>query len=154
MSTSARAVVRLVDELRWLNEAVVHAAPAAPAGEPSPAVCAVKDAAAGALEAAADVLERPTQVSPSSAPAALRELDDALAQLERHTTVALPDGRERAQAADARAVISALNPSFRSQELSFVVAQIASNAGAAAAAERRTWMQRLLGRQPPVFPEP
>jgi uncharacterized membrane protein YccC len=152
LSTSARAVVRLVDELRWLNEAVVHAAPAMPAGEPSPAVWAVKDAAAGALEAAADVLERPTQVSPSSVPAALQELDDALAQLERHTTIALPDGRERARDADARAVISSLNPSFRSQELSFVVAQIASNAGAAAAAERRTWMQRLLGRQPPGLP--
>jgi uncharacterized membrane protein YccC len=152
LSTSARAVVRLVDEFRWLDEAVVHAAPAVSAGEPDPAVCAVKDAAARALEAAADVLERPLQVSPSSVPAALQGLDDALAQLERHTTIALPGGRGRGQAADARAVISSLNPSFRSQELSFVVAQIASNAGAAAAAERRTWMQRLLGRQPTGLP--
>jgi uncharacterized membrane protein YccC len=145
LSTSARAVVRLVDELRWLNEAVVHAPPPAPTGPLDPHVCAVKDAAARVLEAAADVLERPRDAS--GVPAALRQLEAALAELERQTTVTPPTGQ-----ADARAVISSLDPSFRSQELSFAVEQIAMNADAAGAAERRTWIERLLGRQPAGLP--
>jgi uncharacterized membrane protein YccC len=145
LSTSARAVVRLVDELRWLNEAVVHAPPPVPTGPLDPHICAVKEAAAHVLEAAADVLDRPKE--PSGVPPALRQLEDALAELERHTTLTPPGGRT-----DARAVISSLNPSFRSQELTFAVAQIAANADAAGAAERRTWIERLLGRQPPGLP--
>jgi uncharacterized membrane protein YccC len=141
LSTSARAIVRLVDELRWLNSAIVHAPAPEGARGLDPEVCAVKEAAAGALAAAADSIERPQDAS--DVPAALARLNDALAQLESHTTLALPSDRE-----DAHAVVSSLNPSFRSQELTFAVTQIAANAAAAAAAERRTWMQRLLGRQP------
>jgi uncharacterized membrane protein YccC len=51
----------------------------------------------------------------------------------------------------ARAVVSALDPSFRAQELSFIVSQIAQNSEYAAAAERRSFMQRWLGRQPSGF---
>jgi hypothetical protein len=141
LSTSARAIVRLVDELRWLNNAVVHSPAPEGAGAPGPDVCAVKEAAAAALTAAADTIERPQDAS--DVPAALAGLQDALTQLENHTTLTLPRDR-----GDAHAVVSSLNPSFRSQELTFAVTQIAANADAAAAAERRTWMQRLLGRQP------
>ncbi len=49
---------------------------------------------------------------------------------------------------DAPRVVSALDPSFRAQELSFVVAQVAANAEFTAAATRRSWLDRLLGRQP------
>jgi hypothetical protein len=44
--------------------------------------------------------------------------------------------------------LSALDPSFRAQELSFAVAQIGNNIDLTAAAERRSWLERLLGRQP------
>jgi hypothetical protein len=44
--------------------------------------------------------------------------------------------------------VSSLDPSFRSQELSFAVSQIAANIDLAAAAERRSWLERLTGRQP------
>ena len=44
--------------------------------------------------------------------------------------------------------MSSLDPSFRAQELSFVVGQIATNTEFAAAAARRSWVDRLLGRQP------
>jgi hypothetical protein len=47
-----------------------------------------------------------------------------------------------------RGIVSSLDPSFRAQELSFVVAQIARNTEFAAAAERRSWPDRVLGRQP------
>ena len=45
-------------------------------------------------------------------------------------------------------VISSLDPTFRAQELSFIVSQIATNIDLAAAAERRSWIDQLLGRQP------
>ena len=45
-------------------------------------------------------------------------------------------------------VITALDPSFRAQELGFVVSQIAANIDLTAAAERRSWMERVLGHQP------
>lgn len=45
-------------------------------------------------------------------------------------------------------MVSALDPSFRAQELSYVVSQVALNTDFAAAAERRSWVDRLLGRQP------
>ena len=48
-------------------------------------------------------------------------------------------------------VVSALDPSFRAQELSFVVMQIGANTGVQAAAARRGWVARVLGRQPPGF---
>ena len=44
--------------------------------------------------------------------------------------------------------LTALDPSFRAQELSFAVSQVASNIELTAAAERRGWWERLLGRQP------
>jgi hypothetical protein len=45
-------------------------------------------------------------------------------------------------------LVSSLNPSFRAQELGFAVTNIARDVDLMAAAERRTWLQRLLGRQP------
>ena len=48
-------------------------------------------------------------------------------------------------------MVSALDPSFRSQELSFIVLQIAANVDFAARAERRTWLEKVLGRQPEGF---
>src|SRR5262249_44361190 len=47
-----------------------------------------------------------------------------------------------------RAVVSSLDPSFRAQELSYVVSQIAANIDMAAAAERRRWIDPVLGRRP------
>jgi uncharacterized membrane protein YccC len=141
LSTAARAVVRLVDELRWLDEIVAHVPVT---GRPDPHVGAVMDAAADALERSADAIEEPAGDAPARLQAAVAALSDALEELERLTTVAVPAGGH----ADASAVVTSLSPSFRAQELSFVVTQIAANAGAAAAAENRTWMQRLLGRQP------
>jgi uncharacterized membrane protein YccC len=44
--------------------------------------------------------------------------------------------------------VSSLQPSFRSQEISFIVAAIAQNIQLGAAAQRRSWPQRVLGRQP------
>jgi len=152
LSTSARAVVRLVDELRWLNSVVLRSVLKSPAGKkPIMEVCTVKQAAATALDAAADLLDSPGQ-SGEALSAATTQLTAALQELERTSTATLP---ESAAAADeeehARRVVSALDPSFRSQELSFIVLQIAANVEFAARAERRTWVEKVLGRQPEGF---
>ncbi|MEN3282785.1 MAG: hypothetical protein V7607_3925 [Solirubrobacteraceae bacterium] len=133
LSTAARAVVRLVDELRWLNTLVLQGAPHAAAGPVDPDVVAVKSAAALVLERGADLLDAP-QSSPDALHAALDELRARLSELERGAALKLP--------------VSSLDPSFRAQELSFVVWQIATNIDFAAAAERRSWLEQLLGRQP------
>jgi Fusaric acid resistance protein-like len=135
LSTAARTVVRLVDELRWLNDVLAASRPTGM--PPDQRACAVKSAAAMVLERGADQLDAP-QLPPHELHAALAELGERLGELERGATVVTADG-------DA---ISALDPSFRAQELSFVVTQIARNVDLAAAAERRSWMEQLLGRQP------
>jgi hypothetical protein len=156
LSTSARAILCLVDQLRWLNAVIAHAAPR-PAGPPTPTpmptptptrACAVKSAAAAVLECSGALLDEPDR-RPEPLRSALAHLRDELIELERTTTLALP-ARAAASSAgdDVGDVISAMDPSFRAQELSFIVSGIAGNADVAAAAERRSWVDQLLGRQP------
>jgi hypothetical protein len=151
LSTAARAVVRLVDELRWLNAIVVQAAPDLHATTVGLHACAVKTAAALVLDRGAELLDAPDR-SPNALHAALAELRVRLSELERGATLKLPGraGADGEVVADQPMgdVISSLDPTFRAQELSFVVSQIATNIDVAAAAERRTWLEQLLGRPP------
>lgn len=153
LTTAARAVVRLVDELRWLNAIVLRSAPRRRPDHPNHAACAVKVAAAEVLARAAELLERPVQ-APDELHAALEQMRGGLASLEVATTSRLPElaaGLQDEGGGDgqrAQAVVSALDTSFRAQELSYVVSQVALNTDFAAAAERRSWVDRLLGRQP------
>jgi uncharacterized membrane protein YccC len=151
LSTSARAVVRLVDELRWLNSIVLRSAlTVSHTMTPIPEVCAVKRAAADVLGCAADLLEAPEQAGPLDD--ATTRLRDALEELERVSTARLPESAPRGDSQEhAKRVVTALDPSFRSQELSFIVLQIAANVDYAARAERRTWLQKVLGHQPTGF---
>ena len=171
LSTDARAVIRLVDELRWLDAVVLRSAPKRHPKRRNPAVYEVKVAAADVLDAAADMVENPRSGGEDLA-AAEQRMREALARLERTTPVDRPGetgppeppgeatppeppgettppaapGEER-----ARRIVSSLDPSFRAQELSFVTAQVAANARLAAAAERRSWLGRLIGRPPEGF---
>src|SRR3954471_422762 len=151
LSTAARTLVRLVNELKWLNAIVLQAAPHPHASAPVPQVAAVKTAAAAVLERGADLLDAP-QGSPDPLHAALAELRARLSELERGATSKLPAVSMMAGGATTERpmgdLISALDPAFRAQELSFVVSQIATNIDWAAAAERRSWLQQMLGRQP------
>ena len=151
LSTAARTVVRLVDELKWLNTIILQAAPHPHATALDPKVGAVKTAAASVLERGADLLDAP-QRSPDALHAAQTELRARLSELERGATLKLPVSTGTAGEATAEGpmgdVISSLDPTFRAQELSFIVSQIATNIDWAAAAERRSWIDQLLGRQP------
>jgi uncharacterized membrane protein YccC len=137
LSTAARSVIRLVDELRWL-EAIA----AQPVADDDPGrACAEPLVAASAdlLDASAALLDDPADDARRAALVAARDaLRAELAELERSVTRTLL----------GRPVISAASPGFRAQELASITLQLAANAEAAAAAERRTWMARLLGRRP------
>ena len=125
--------MRLVDELKWLDEILTAPEPAE-----STQAHAVHVAAATVLERGADLIAAPAG-SPEPLHAALADLQAQLGELERVATRMLPEPGD---------AISSLDPSFRAQELSYIVSQIASNIDLAAAAERRSWFAQLLGRRP------
>jgi uncharacterized membrane protein YccC len=138
LSSAARAVVQLVDEISWLN-AIVVGAPPHPVGMPvNRRACAVKIAAADALERGAELLDRPV-IGPDALEAALGELRVAV---------------ERVESSGARDgdLVSALDPGFRAQEIAFAVSQIGGNIDVAAVADRRPWHQRLFGQLPGGLP--
>jgi uncharacterized membrane protein YccC len=152
LSTPARTVVRLVDELIWLNAIAVES-PERLDGVPADhAACAVKLAAAAVLERGAELLAV-TGGDCQELHAAMSELSEATDRLEDDATAYLPvrtlrSGGEHASEDRISEFITSLDPNFRAQKLAFAVETIARNIDLAAAAERRSWRQRLLGRQP------
>ncbi len=142
LSTAARTVVRLVDELNWLDAILAQSPPHPPGLPVNPAALRVKVAAASVLERGADLLElhggRPDELR-----GALARLREAIAATE--SMISLDQPAEE----PATRLISALDPGFRAQELSFSVAQVGLNIDLTAAAERRSWMARVLGRRQP-----
>jgi uncharacterized membrane protein YccC len=155
LSTSARAVIRLVDQLNWLSVILLEVRKPKldrPVNKPA---CGAKKAAAAVLDQGADLLENP-RGSTRALEAALEQLHTALAALERSASIDLPsrpaitDTDGAAPMADDHVdeVIDALDPSFRAQELSFLVSLIGRNIDEAARAEQRPFIGRLLGRSP------
>jgi uncharacterized membrane protein YccC len=151
LTTAARTIVRLVDELTWLNAIVVQAHPEGVTVDAS--VWGVKKAAAAVLDEVADVLGARSGTSEALERAG-GVLQRALRELEQHAVEELPAGWAEASSGSASSVIDSLDPGFRAQQLGFAVSQIAANAAFAAAAERRSFVDRLLGRQPAGFPGP
>src|SRR5262245_16887746 len=89
----------------------------------------------------------------------MSSLNGALADLEGHAAAELPSRSaagttEPAMSAGAEPgahvsmLVSALDPAFRAQEVGYAVTMIGRTIALTAAAERRTWLQRMLGRQP------
>ncbi|MFF2050233.1 FUSC family protein [Leifsonia sp. NPDC058194] len=164
LSTPARTIVRLVDELTWLNAVIAQfdRLGQVPSTAPEPiheAAWTVKNAAADVLDESAIVLAEHAG-DPAALEAALRRLAEARAAVESAMLTRppsrgadLPDG---AAGADGHGewMITALDPGFRAQELAYAVATVAGNISLTARAERRTWWQRMLGRQPGTLPGP
>jgi uncharacterized membrane protein YccC len=148
LTTSTRVLVRVVDEIAWLGGVVLlSTGDQRSAPTPiDPSVYAVKSAAAAVLEAAAELLERPGGDG-ERLTESLSALTERLGMMEHAATVELPPacakGRER-----SAELVSALDPTFRAQELAFVTSQIGANIEIVAAAERRGWIARLLGHRP------
>jgi uncharacterized membrane protein YccC len=155
LSTPARTTVHLVDELIWLNSIVIQ--PGLHRDGINRAALRVKEAAAAVLDRAADLLDS-RGGSSDKLDAALTELAAAHAKMQEGVTAGLP-ARSPRPAGDpavgggpASEFITSLDPAFRAEELSYAVSLIARNAGLTAAAERRSWRERWLGRQPEGVP--
>jgi uncharacterized membrane protein YccC len=159
LNTPARTAVRLIDEVNWLQAILSHSSANAPSDAPLARLahvnaCRVKSAAADVLDNGAELLAQSSDTV-AELRAALTQLTELRQVVESSATTQLPvpAGAQTAASgsADMDAVhqfISALDPRFRAQELSYAVSQIGENILLTAAAERRTWWQRLLGRQP------
>ena len=157
--------MRLVDELIWLNSIVIQ--PGLHRDGVNRAALRVREAAAAVLGRAADLLDA-RGGSTDELDAALTELAAAHAKLQESVTAGLParspgpasdpagpeppverPGRGRGPAVE---FITSLDPAFRAEELSYAVSLIGRTAGLTAAAERRSWRERWLGRQPEGVP--
>jgi hypothetical protein len=146
LGTATRVLVGMVDQSNWIETVVTGPHPTGAAPE---ATKAVKEAAATALDLGADLLEQPRQAT-APLDSALAELLKAREALEHDATIELPvSSTTRASGQDeALDFVTSLDPAFRSQELGFVIASIARDIERAAAAEDRSWWQRVLSRQP------
>ena len=140
LSTGGRAMVRMIDELDWVSivanqygSAVKHAPAVAD-------VAAVWDAAADVLDRCADILRLP---SDADSQAMRTALDAALERLEASMHVVRHSATIRSQL-----VFTSCEPSFRGQELSYAVRQVGRNVALMAAADARSFVDRLLGRTP------
>ncbi|MEV4621533.1 FUSC family protein [Asanoa sp. NPDC049573] len=142
LTTSARTRVRLIDELAWIRDVLER--PAARSGGAG-SVDAVKDATADLLDEAANLLERPDAPA-DPLHAAQGRLDAARARMAREAVITLP--RDLTGNGRVSEFLSALAPTFRVQELAYAVHLVARNVDLSVAAERRTWVQRILGQQP------
>jgi uncharacterized membrane protein YccC len=151
LSTSSRALVRATDALIWLDRvfARVPLDKATAAAQPanSGAVCALEIVAAELLEHCADLL--------LSGEGELAHLDEDLERLHnarQRMEAAITGAGSNAQIErpdSALGLVSALQPSFRAQEISFVVASVAANVHRGVAARERGWWSHLLGGEPP-----
>jgi uncharacterized membrane protein YccC len=148
LSTPARTTVRLVDELIWLNSIVIQ--PGLHRDGVNRAALRVKEAAAAVLDRAADLLDS-RGGSSDELDAALTELAAAHAKMQEGVTAGLP-ARSPPASDPASEVITSLDPAFRAEELSHAVSLIARTVELTAAAERRSWRDRWLGRQPEGVP--
>jgi uncharacterized membrane protein YccC len=166
LGTSARTVTRLIAELGWLNLIVIKSAHRGEVTAIHKPVYAVKAAAAAVLERGAELLSV-TGGKGDELQAAMTDLNAALAKLEAHAAAELPATPAATAAAPqatasglapavsddhAGKLVSALDPAFRAQEVGFAVSLIGRTIGLTAAAERRSWPQRMLGRVPEGLP--
>jgi uncharacterized membrane protein YccC len=148
LSTEARLLVRIVDQIVWLDKVLDRM----PMGDiPTPTDTAIGDvnlAAAALMERSGAALSSGTDGDPDELERDLERLRTSRRTMERAVTVMLPGRKHDA----GPGFVSSLRPSFRAHEMSFATSAIATNIRLAVAASRRSWVDRLLGRQPTGVP--
>jgi len=155
LSVPSRATVRLVDEILWLDTLVDQSGrpeQQAPAHQHD---CRIRSLSATILELGAQVLDG-RATSPGDLRETTAELATALEELAEGALALAPsDGAPASTSAadlarnDAIAqFVNSLEPSFRAQEIGFVASLIGANVELVSAAERRSWLDTLVGRVP------
>jgi uncharacterized membrane protein YccC len=140
LSTGGRAMVRMVDELDWVSIVANQYGSAVKRAPAVSEVAAVWEAAADVLDRCADILG---MLPDAGSWAARTALDAALERLEAAMHVVRHSTTIRSQL-----VLTSCEPSFRGQELSYAARQVGGNVALMAAAEARSFVDRLLGRTP------
>ncbi|WP_386430380.1 FUSC family protein [Streptomyces polygonati] len=163
LSTAARTLVRLVDQMVWLAAVIERTPSARPAPSTEAAVYEAKLASLTLLERGAELLESasgdPGRLAPD-----VRRLWQAHEALEQAVTTVIPQrpqlpqrphgaaesrpAPEDASGARAAEFIGSLEPSFRAKEMGFAISAVAENIGLTVAARQRGWWQRVLGHHP------
>lgn len=145
LSTGARLMVRLVDELNWLATTAVNACADAPEQWPEQGR-RLRAAAAAVLDASADVLlhpgETPSPAQCSTLSFCLDELTLARAAVSDETLAELRSGT----GVDGAARGEFSRPLYAAHELGYAVALVGNTVSVIAAADSRSWWARLLGR--------
>ena len=167
LSTSSRAVVRLVDELLWLGDQIVGLARTSivtPVTTVKQLTCEIYTSTAAVLEAGAVLLIEPDSAS-TDLHSALGNLSNALDALENEVTHHAPitSGIEQTPVEPAETstrdgtiyrrieeFVNSLEPSFRAQELGSAASLVGANIDLAAAADRRSWIDAIVGVQPGI----
>ena len=153
LTTAARTLVRVVDQVVWL-EAILARTPVDRRPEAADrAVGEVEMAAAALLERGAALLETIPDDGAHQLDEDRGRMREACHRLRGQATSALPAARTGASpqgpSGDAdTGLVSALEPSFRAQELSVATAAIAANIELTVAARRRSFADQVLGRRP------
>jgi len=159
LSVSSRATVRLVDEILWLDTLVDEAAQPTKQSPSHQHDCEIRSFAADILEVGADQLEQP---STSSRLSEVRdELASALQELTLSATSRAPlslDDRTSTPSDEGPSpttreeeiahFVDSLEPGFRAQEIGFVASLVGTNIELVSAADRRKWIDTLLGVVP------
>ncbi|MFE4757880.1 FUSC family protein [Streptomyces mirabilis] len=150
LAEAERALVRLIDQVVWLD-AILRRMPLNPRPRSiALAVCEVKTEAATLLGHSAGLLESAAD-DPRLLDAELRRLFRARQHMEHAVTSALPLHPARVRPgmssdSELSEFMISLEPAFRAQEMTCAVSVIATQAGLLVAARRRGWRRRLLGR--------
>ena len=154
LGASDRAIIRTVDEIIWLNS-IVEELESLPASRPARELCrTVQSSAADVLLEASYLLDahvtstegiRTAQATSSRAIGDLaRHLEERLLAPEASSDTSDPLTKDEL----ATRFLSSLEFSFRSREIGFAAELIATNVEHAVAAEQRSFIERLLGREP------
>jgi uncharacterized membrane protein YccC len=151
LSTTARTLVRVVDEVIWLETVLQHHLRIPQPGPVDVQLAEVFESAAVLLERATDLLGDGGDLQEFAAD--LDRLKRARVALEETVTALLPS-RNKANGNVVTAFVSGVEPTFRAQEMSFAITAIAENIELAVAARGRTWWQHLLGRGPTSIGSP
>jgi uncharacterized membrane protein YccC len=156
LSVPSRATVRLVDEILWLDTLVDQSGQPEQRAPSHQHDCQIRASSAAILEVGAQVLDG-RATSPSDLRDANANLAAALAELAESAISMAPSDQASSALTNAPNVarndeitqfINSLEPSFRAQEIGFVASLIGANVDLISSAERRSWLDTLVGQVP------
>jgi len=144
LGAEGRALIGLVDQLTWITTVIARSAHHPRLDPLLPSAGAARAAIAAVLDSCATLLDDATLDS-AALRGRLAALDEAVRAFDRDVA-----DRLASDVVDRSGMTTsvALEQSFRLEETAYGVEQIGTRVAALSAAERRTWVERVLGHEP------